>query len=46
MSDWIIRSLIMGVAATALLDLWALLLNRLFGFGLPNWGLVGGGSIT
>jgi hypothetical protein len=35
------RSLVMGVAATALLDLWALLLNRLLGFGLPNWAMVG-----
>lgn len=41
MQDLLFRSLVMGVAATALLDLWALLLNRLFGFGLPNWGLVG-----
>jgi Protein of unknown function (DUF2938) len=35
------RSIVMGVAATALLDLWAQLLNRLFGFGLPNWAMVG-----
>jgi Protein of unknown function (DUF2938) len=34
-------ALVMGIAATALLDLWALLLNRLFGFGLPNWAMVG-----
>ncbi len=31
----------MGAFATALLDLWALLLNRNFGFGLPNWAFVG-----
>lgn len=30
-----------GTAATALIDLWALLLNRLFGLGMTNWGLVG-----
>jgi hypothetical protein len=33
--------LFIGVAATALLDLWALLLNRLFGFATPNWAMVG-----
>jgi hypothetical protein len=36
LSDFLVRAVVMGVAATALLDLWALLLNRLFGFGLPN----------
>jgi len=41
MQDLFLRSVVMGMAATALLDLWALLLNRLFGFALPNWGLVG-----
>jgi hypothetical protein len=41
MLDFIIRSLAIGVAATAILDLWALFLNR--GLGLPasNWGLIG-----
>jgi hypothetical protein len=39
--DLALHSLTMGVAATALLDLWAILLNRLFGFGLPNWAMVG-----
>ncbi len=41
LTDFLLRSLVMGVAATALLDLWAMLLNRLFGFGLPNWAMVG-----
>jgi Protein of unknown function (DUF2938) len=41
LTDLLLRSLVMGFAATALLDVWAQLLNRLFGFGLPNWGLVG-----
>jgi Protein of unknown function (DUF2938) len=41
MLDMIFRSLVMGVAATALLDCWAILLNRLFGFGVPNWAFVG-----
>ena len=34
-------ALVIGIFATALLDLWNLLLNRLFGFPLPNWGMVG-----
>jgi hypothetical protein len=41
LTDFLVRAIIMGVAATALLDLWALLLNRLFGFGLPNWAMIG-----
>lgn len=41
MAHYIAMALVMGLGATALLDLWALLLNRLFGFGLPNWALVG-----
>jgi Protein of unknown function (DUF2938) len=40
-TDFLFRSIVMGVAATALLDLWALLLNRIFGFGLPNWAMIG-----
>ncbi|MGL4637176.1 MAG: DUF2938 domain-containing protein [Beijerinckiaceae bacterium] len=35
------RSIVVGIGATVILDLWALLLNRLFGFGLPNWAMVG-----
>jgi len=41
LADLLYRSLIIGAAATALLDLWQIALNRLFGFGLPNWALVG-----
>lgn len=33
--------MVIGMAATAVLDIWAILLNRLFGFPLPNWALVG-----
>jgi hypothetical protein len=33
--------LAVGIAATAALDLWALLLRCLFGFPIPDWGLVG-----
>jgi Protein of unknown function (DUF2938) len=40
-TDFLLRALFMGVCATALLDVWAFVLNRLFGFGLPNWGLIG-----
>ncbi|KPF71189.1 hypothetical protein IP69_07840 [Bosea sp. AAP35] len=41
MVDFWIRAAILGVGATALLDLWAQLLNRAFGLPLPNWALVG-----
>jgi Protein of unknown function (DUF2938) len=41
LTDFLVRAIVMGVGATALLDLWALLLNRLFGFGLPNWAMIG-----
>lgn len=35
------RSLAIGIVATALLDLWALFLNRAFGIPLANWAMVG-----
>ena len=35
------RSLAIGIGATALLDLWALFLNRAFGLPLANWAMVG-----
>lgn len=35
------RSLAIGIGATALLDLWALVLNRVFGIPLANWAMVG-----
>lgn len=41
MSDLIWRAVFIGVFATAVLDVWALLLNRIFGFALPNWAMVG-----
>lgn len=41
MGDFLFRSLVIGIGATALLDLWTLLLNRVFGWPLPNWGFVG-----
>lgn len=35
------RSLAIGIGATALLDLWALFLNRAVGIPLANWAMVG-----
>ncbi|HEV2510646.1 MAG TPA: DUF2938 domain-containing protein [Bosea sp. (in: a-proteobacteria)] len=35
------RSLAIGIGATALLDIWALFLNRAFGLPLANWAMVG-----
>lgn len=35
------RSLAIGIGATALLDLWAIFLNRAFGIPLANWAMVG-----
>ena len=34
-------TLMIGIGATALTDLWAILRRRLFGVALPNYGLVG-----
>lgn len=41
MLEFLGRSLVIGVGATALLDLWALFLNRAFGLPLGNWAAVG-----
>lgn len=41
MFDLIGRSLAIGIVATALLDLWALFLNRAFGIPLANWAAIG-----
>ncbi|QCI66007.1 DUF2938 domain-containing protein [Phreatobacter stygius] len=41
MLDFIYRSLVIGVAATALLDLWALFLKNAFGIPPANWAMVG-----
>jgi hypothetical protein len=41
MTEFLIRAVIIGVGATLLLDLWALLLNRTLGLPTPNWPLVG-----
>src|SRR5436190_17464566 len=36
-----IRAVLIGIGATALLDLWSLVINRVFGVPSPNWGLIG-----
>ena len=41
MVEFIWRSLAMGIGATAAMDVWALLLHRIYGRALPNWALVG-----
>jgi hypothetical protein len=38
--EFLSRSII-GIGATLLLDLWGLLLNRIFGLPMANWELVG-----
>lgn len=35
------RAILIGGFATLILDLWNILLNRLFGFGVPNWSVAG-----
>ena len=37
----ILAGTLMGLVATALMDVWALILNRFAGQNLPNWALVG-----
>jgi hypothetical protein len=41
MGEFLWRSVVLGVAATALLDVWALFLQRTFGIAPPNWAMVG-----
>ncbi|WP_230530213.1 DUF2938 domain-containing protein [Microvirga roseola] len=41
MIEFLYRTVLIGVGATALLDLWALLLQRFFRIPAPNWKLVG-----
>jgi hypothetical protein len=40
-TDFLLHSILIGAGATALLDLWGILLNRLFGLPTANWALVG-----
>lgn len=41
MLDIIWKTLAIGIGATALMDIWAIVLNRAFGIALPNWAMVG-----
>ena len=41
MSAFIGYSIVLGVVATALIDLWALLLRRATGIPMTNWGMAG-----
>lgn len=41
MLEFLGRSIVIGVGATAILDLWAVLLNRTLGIPLSNWAMVG-----
>jgi hypothetical protein len=41
MIDFLWRSVVIGAGATALMDIWAIVLNKAFGLALPNWGMVG-----
>ena len=38
---FVLHSLILGIAATALFDLWGLALHLVFGLPAPAWGLGG-----
>lgn len=41
MLDLLWRGALIGIGATALIDIWAILLAALFGLPRPNWGMVG-----
>jgi hypothetical protein len=41
MNEFILRSLVIGVGATLIYDVWGFLLVRLFGFPGSNWKLAG-----
>jgi hypothetical protein len=41
MMDFLLRSLVVGIGGTVAMDLWAILLNRIFALPLPNWAMVG-----
>lgn len=41
MTEFLYRSILIGIGATAIFDLWGLFLNRVFGLPAANWGLVG-----
>lgn len=37
----VVRAVLIGAGATAILDLWAVFLKRLFAVPAPNWAMVG-----
>jgi hypothetical protein len=39
--DFLYRAVLIGIGATAVFDLWGLLLKHVFGLPGANWGLVG-----
>ncbi len=41
MQEFLVQSLVIGIAGTAAMDLWAIAIHRALGHPLPNWGLVG-----
>jgi hypothetical protein len=41
MSEFVWKSIIIGIGGTAAMDVWAILLARVFGIPRPNWGLAG-----
>lgn len=41
MQEFFIRSILIGTGATALLDIWNIVLKQLFHVPLPNWAMVG-----
>lgn len=41
MTELLWRSFVIGTGATALMDIWARVLNMAVGLPLPNWGLAG-----
>ncbi|QCK86160.1 DUF2938 domain-containing protein [Phreatobacter aquaticus] len=41
MWDFIYRSLVMGIGATALIDIWSIVLQRVAGIPPANWAMVG-----
>lgn len=41
MSELFWKSIVIGVGGTAAMDVWAIVLARVFGIPRPNWGLAG-----
>ena len=41
MTELVIAGVLVGIGATLAMDVWAILINRVAGIGLPNWALVG-----